>query len=226
MTGPLRRIVSALTRVSSRPNRAAARSLNPAMPGLMIAYVSETRICPCTCAHADRRFTPFQQRLEVVRMATFSGSLNSFDIRVDRLRHALAAHLVYLLRPSEPRTAQRTSRYIAFRGLRLHTAILEREHHQESLGASLHPFLCFGRPEICGAVSQRRERWMGYRRTTNVVEVAHAGAITAADGRLGVAKSIVSRRLLRLQNRYCRLRLMKLSVSLAPVSRRNAPGSA
>lgn len=178
----------------------------------------------CSCRST---FTPFQQRLEVVRMATFSGSSNSFDIRVDRLRHALeGASCLSSSALRAPRTAQRTSRYIAFRGLRLHTAILEREHHQESLGASLHPFLCFGRPEICGAVSPRRERWMDIEELRTFVEVAHAGAITAADGRLGVAKSIVSRRLLRLQNRYCRLRLMKLSASLAPVSRRNAPGSA
>jgi DNA-binding transcriptional LysR family regulator len=48
-------------------------------------------------------------------------------------------------------------------------------------------------------VSLKQERWMEIEELRTFVEVADAGGITAAAVRLGVAKSIVSRRLIRLE---------------------------
>ncbi|MCC8537048.1 LysR family transcriptional regulator [Xanthomonas codiaei] len=58
---------------------------------------------------------------------------------------------------------------------------------------------CYGSESIGHTVSRFGERWMDIEDLRTFVEVADAGGITAAAQRLGIAKSIVSRQLARLE---------------------------
>lgn len=64
---------------------------------------------------------------------------------------------------------------------------------------SCHSPLCLGSPRSCEAVLQNKERFVELEDLRIFVEVADAGGVSSAALRLGISKSMVSRRITRLE---------------------------